>query len=65
MEINKKFKSRTWLLSVFWSLMVPVAMIAQGFIEYELPLGQIVTLAGVVVGGFMAKRAVQERTYAK
>ena len=56
---RKKRQSSTWLLTIYWSLLVSVALIMQGFIPYELPLNALVALATVVNGAYLAKRAVQ------
>lgn len=62
---NAKKLSRTWRLTVFWSVMVPVAMVAQVVlaslkVQVNLPIGEIVGLAGAVSAAYVGKRAVQE-----
>ena len=58
-KARSKMQSRTWLLTVYWSLLVSVALIMQGFVKYELPLNALVALATAVNVAYLGKRAVQ------
>jgi len=61
--INKKFRSRTFWLTVLWTAFVPIALVAQAFLkEVEFPLTTLVTLAGTItvmyIGGNKADKIV-------
>jgi len=64
-KMTDKMKSRTWMLTVYWSLMVPVSIVVQIFVDIELPIGTIVGLAGAITTTYIGKRALQVNAEAK
>jgi hypothetical protein len=58
--LKEKMNSRTWILTIFWNLILLLSLVVTSFFKVELPLGEIVGLAGGVTMAYLAKRAVQE-----
>lgn len=61
-EMDGKWKSRTWLLVVFWFGFSVLITIAQVILRdlVELPVGTVITFAGTASVAYMGKRSVQE-----
>ncbi len=48
-KAKNKFKSRTFWLTIFWAVLVPLAVVTQIFIkEFEVPIATISSFAGSV-----------------
>lgn len=59
-KLKDKMSSRTWIITIFWSIFMVAAFVLQAFTKLELPLGQIVTFTGTVTVAYLGKRSVQE-----
>ena len=58
-EMKKKLQSRTWLLTIFWNIVLILSLVLEVFTEKTLPTVQIVSFAGAITMAYLAKRAVQ------
>lgn len=62
---SAKKRSRTWKITVYWSALIPLMLLSQVVLaalglEVELPMGEVVALAGAVTTAYLGKRMVQE-----
>ena len=50
---KKKWKSRTFLFALAWSLFVPIGIVVQAFTAVEIPIDKLVGLSGAIVLAFI------------